>query len=313
MADLDLLVHPESLEEALQLIYAAGFKCPERFEFAHPLALVSPTRSGRPAQYEISLPLQKPGTLSLIELHTQLEMAEPWFPVNTRPMWESAEVTEIDGLRVKSLEKHEFLFHLVLHLTRDHLFEQGLRSLLDVHLWVEFHNSQLDWDWLASETTKRGYGDWVHLTLKIVRDTFNSPIPPSFFDRVPSPQKIERLQELAYEQIWAERRVDRRVPSFIAFALSQPSAKSAVLNILRRVLPNYRGVKVSTVPPVENLRRSGLLPGLRRSVADMRVKLPMYFRVWRNGSLSWSNLRQATRLAKGSTEMEEILVKRVQV
>jgi hypothetical protein len=44
----------------------------------------------------------------------------------------------------------------------------------------------------------------------------------------------------------------------------------------------------------------------------MSAKLPTYFRAWR-GSLNWSNIREATRLAKRSTEMQEILIKRVQV
>jgi hypothetical protein len=235
-------------------------------------------------------------------------MAAPWFPVSTYHFWEGAEEIEVDGLRVRSLEKHEFLFHLVLHLARSHLFGQGLRPLLDVHLWVELHKDRLDWEWFASESIRRGYGDWVYLTLKIVPDTFNTPIPVRLFDRVLPPPECERLQYLAYDQIWAEqRRVDNRVPGLLAFALSQPSAKRALFLILRRVWPNRREVNISTVPAVETLRGSGLVLSLRRTVNDMRLKLPMYFRVWRNGGLSWRNLERATHLAKGSTEIEQIL------
>jgi hypothetical protein len=308
MSDIDLLVRPETVDKAIELVYAAGFRCPQRFKFAQPVGLAGPARSRRPGQYEISLPLQKPGTLTLIEVHTQLEMAAPWFPVSTYHFWEGAEEIEVDGLRVRSLEKHEFLFHLVLHLARSHLFGQGLRPLLDVHLWVELHKDRLDWEWFASESIRRGYGDWVYLTLKIVRDTFNTPIPVRLFDRVLPPPECERLQYLAYDQIWAEqRRVDNRVPGLLAFALSQPSAKRALFLILRRVWPNRREVNISTVPAVETLRGSGLVLSLRRTVNDMRLKLPMYFRVWRNGGLSWRNLERATHLAKGSTEIEQIL------
>ena len=313
MSDIDLLVRPESLDKALELTYAAGFRCPQRVKFAHPMALAGPARSRRASQCEISLPLQKPGTCSIIEVHTQLETAAPWFPVDTARVWEGAEETKVDGLRVRSLEKHEFLFHLVLHLARYHIFEQGLRPLLDVHLWVALHRERLDWEWIASETVRREYGDWVHLTLKIVRDTFNTPIPISFFDRVPPPPEFERLQHLAYEQIWAERRLDHMVPGLLAFALSQPSAKRAVLLILRRVWPNRQRSNLSTVPSVETLRGGGLVLSLRRSVADMRLKPPMYFRAWRNGSLSWPNLQRAAYLAKGSTELEQILIHHVRV
>ncbi|MGB7848165.1 MAG: nucleotidyltransferase family protein [Candidatus Acidiferrum sp.] len=313
MSDIDLLVRPEDLDKALELTFAAGFRCPERYKFANPVGLAEPARSRRTSQFENSLPLQKPGTGSNIEVHTQLEMAAPWFPVNTARVWEGAEEIEVDGLRVHTLEKHEFLFHLVMHLARHHIFELGLRPLLDVHLWVALHRDRLDWDWIASETIRRGYGDWVHLTLKIVCDSFHTPIPLSFFDRVPPPPEFERLQHLAYEQIWAERRVGHRVPTLLALALSQPSARRAVLLILRRVLPNRQGSNLATVPSLETLRGGGLILSLRRAVNDIRVKLPMYFRAWRNGSLSWRNLQRATRLAKGSLEIEQILINRVRV
>jgi len=307
MSDLDLLVRPESLDKALELTDAAGFRCPERYKFAHPARFASPARSRRPGQSEISLPLQKSGTLTLIEVHTQLEMAAPWFPVSVCRMWETAEETQVDGLWVRSLEKHEFLFHLVLHLARSHLFDQGLRPLLDVHLWLELHKDRLDWEWFASETVNRGYGDWVHLTFRIVRDLFKTSIPASFFDRVAPPPEFERLQHLAYEQIWAERRVDRRVPGFLGIALSQPSAKRAFLLILKRVWPNRRGVNFEAVPPVETLQDGGLALGLRRSVTDLREKLPRYFRAWRGGILSWSSVQRAIRLTRGSAEIEQIL------
>jgi hypothetical protein len=313
MSDIDLLVRPESLDRALELIYKAGFRCPERFKFANPLSLVSAPKSRQAGHCEMSLALQKPDTRCLLEVHTQLEMAEPLFPVSICRMWEGAEGAEVDGLRVRTLEKHEFLFHLVIHLARRHLFEQGLRPLLDVHLWVEMHKDRLDWEWLASETVKRGYGDWVHLTLKIVRDTFKTPIPATFFDKVPPPPEFERLQHLACEQIWADRRTGHRVPGMLVSALSEPNAGRTILLVLRRMWPNRRGVNATTIPSIEALRGGGLRLSLRRAVTDLSVKMPMYFRAWRNGSLGWSSLQRAIRLEKGSTEIGRILINRARV
>ena len=54
----------ESAEEALKLIEDAGFRCPERFEFANPLIIKDSVVPGE----EISLPLEKPGTQALIEV-----------------------------------------------------------------------------------------------------------------------------------------------------------------------------------------------------------------------------------------------------
>jgi len=168
----------------------------------------------------------------------------------------------------------------------------------------------LDWEWLASETVRRGYGDWVHLALKIVSDTLKTPIPDSFFIRVPSPPQFERLHHLACEQIWAERkyRVD-----FLVSVLAQPGPKTAASLLFRRFRPDWRGVDSPTVPPVETLNRGGLLLSFRRAVTDLRVKTPRYWRAWCNGILGLSSLQRARRLEKGRMEIQQILVNRLRV
>ena len=302
VSDIDILVRSESLAQALESIFAAGFQRPERFEFAHRATLKESALPGE----EISLPLEKPGTRALIEIHTQLESAEPWFPVPIGQIWESAQEAYIQGLEVRILDQHEFLFHLVLHLARGHLFALGLRPLLDVHLWVKVRGELLDWKWIASECVRRGYGGWAHLTLKIVRDTFGTEVPPYFFEHVPPPAAFDRLQQLAYDQIWADRRLDSLVPPRLAITLSQPSVMAAISSLLRRVKPSRQKSSL-TVPPLEIFEDAGLAPGFRRMLNDFKVKLPQYVRAWRKGGLRWSRLEKAARLAKGRIEMEEII------
>ena len=173
VSHVDILVHSETLSRALEWIYAAGLRCPERCEYAHPARLAESALPGE----EISLPLEKSGTRALIEVHTQLESTEPWFPMTIAHVWQRAEEADLDGLQARIPDKHEFLFHLILHLARGHLFSLGLRPLLDVHLWPTLQVERLDWDRIASECIRRGYGDWAHLTLKIVCDTFGTQVP----------------------------------------------------------------------------------------------------------------------------------------
>src|SRR5256884_8052378 len=103
---------------------------------------------------EISLPLEKPGTQALIEVHTQLESAEPWFAVPTAKVWEHVEKADWNVLCIPVLDAHEFLFHLVLHLSRGHFFSLGLRPLLDIHLWVELQAKRLHWDGIRGERSE---------------------------------------------------------------------------------------------------------------------------------------------------------------
>jgi hypothetical protein len=305
VSDIDLLIRPENLAKALRLIDQAGFRSPKRLEFAHPANLKDFVVPGE----EISLPLEKPGTQALIEVHTQLESAEPWFPVPIEKVWERTEETDWNDVRIPILDPHEFLFHLVLHLARGHFFSLGLRPLLDVHLWVELQEKRLDWEWIARECVRRDYGNWMYLTLKMVRDTFATQIPAYFFDHVAAPPELNRLQSLAYEQVWADRRAHSKVPPRIAITLSQPSVGRAISSLLRRIDPGGSSAG-PTIPPLKASKNVGGLSIIHRLLREMKMKIPQYARAWRNGSLAWARLQGAARLVRGRGEIKKILIDR---
>src|SRR6202043_1571626 len=85
MSDIDLLVHSGEAEQALGLIEAAGFRCPDRHEFIHPAMI-----HNAPANAELSPPMHKIGTRAFIEVHTELESAEPQYPVPAAELWRHA-------------------------------------------------------------------------------------------------------------------------------------------------------------------------------------------------------------------------------
>jgi len=300
VSDLDVLVQSEYLAQALECVYAAGFHCPERYAHAGGL-----TESALPGE-EISLPLEKPGTRALIEVHTQLESAQPWFPVAISQVWESSQEANLGGLRVRIPNPHEFLFHLILHLARAHLFSLGLRPLLDIHLWVEHQGERLDWQWIASECVRRGYAGWAHLTLRIGCDTFGTRIPATFFESVAAPAGLDRLKRLACEQIWADHRMDSLVPPRLVMTISERSAMAALSGLLRRASPT-RNRQGSTVPPQRMLESDGWTATLQRMLNEVRLKTPQYIRAWRNGRMRWSNVQAAARLARGRTEIQRTL------
>jgi Uncharacterised nucleotidyltransferase len=305
VSDVDLLVRQENLEKALKVIADAGFRCPERFEFASPLIIKDSVVPGE----EISLPLEKPGTQALIEVHTQLESAEPWFPVPIEKVWEHIEETAWNDVSIPILDVHEFLFHLVLHLSRGHSFSLGLRPLLDVHLWVELQEKRLDWQWIRKESRRRGYSDWMFLTLKIVNDSFHTPIPREFFDQMAKPPELERLQKLAYEQIWADQRAQSKVPPRLAITLSQPSVGRAISSLFKRLDPKG-SLDTPMIPALKISKNARWRRSFRRILRDLKLRAPIYLRALRNGSLGWSSLESAARLIRGQTEIRNILMGR---
>ena len=305
VTDIDLLVRRENLTKALELIDDAGYECPERYEFANPFILKDFVVPGE----EIALPLEKPGTQALIEVHTQLDSAEPWFPVPIAKIWEHIEKTDWNDLCVPTLDVHEFLFHLVLHLSRGHFFNLGLRALLDVHLWVELQEKRLDWEWIARECIRREYSDWMYLVLKIVNDSFATAIPREFFDHLARPAKLERLENLALEQVWADYHSQAMVPPRLAITLSQPSVGGVISSLFSRINPR-RSFDCPTIPVLKASKSSQWLQNSRRILRDLKVKIPFYLRSWRNGGLTWSRLQEAARLMRERREIIDLLTHR---
>jgi hypothetical protein len=301
VSDIDVLVRTENLDKTLERVYAAGFRRPDRYANAdHHAEFALPGE-------QISLPLEKLGTRALIEVHTQLESCEPWFPVPTSRVWETSELTDLNGLEVRIPDRHEFLFHLILHLARAHLFALGLRPLLDVHLWVESQRERLDWEWIASECLHRKYGDWVYLTLRIASEIFRTPVPVVFFERVAAPAAFDHLRGLATEQIWADRRLDSLVPPRLVMCLSEQSVTRAASILLRRFKTNRLQIH-ATIPPSNIVMRAGVVASSRRILGDAGLKIPLYLRAWRNGKLRWSSLRKAVHLSRGRMEIKRTIL-----
>jgi hypothetical protein len=304
MSDLDLLVRPADVQRALRLIEAGGFGCPNYYGSMHPELF-----SGRsaPATAEIAVPLQRSGTRAFVELHTQLESAEPAYPVPTAVLWDGAEDVDLCGLTGRTLDKHEFLLHLIMHLSEHHLFEHGLRSLLDVHLWIERHHAQLNWRLIADQAARRGYAQWVYLTLRMVRDALATPVPDAALMALGAPAQLAAMQELAYEQVLAEGRVIGDLPHFLIKTLAQPTISSAARLAIRRLLPSRAAIPITMVSTLAKREVPGVGLAMRRLLGDLRTRLPKYFRAWRAGRLRWSSLKRAARLLSRADRLRDLM------
>jgi hypothetical protein len=291
-------------QRALRLIEAGGFGCPDYYASTHPELF-----SGRsaPATAELSVPLQKAGTRAFVELHTQLESAEPAYPVPTARLWDGAEDVDLCGLPCRTLERHEFLLHLIMHLSEHHVFEHGLRSLLDVHLWIERHHTQLDWRLIADQAARRGYAQWVYLSLRMVRDALATPVPDAALSALGAPVQLAAMQQLAYEQVLAEGRVAGTLPHFLIKALAQATVSSAARLVLRRLLPRRMAIPPTMVRTLAQPEASGVGLAARRLLGDLRTRVPLYIRAWRAGRMRWSSLRRAVKLLRRADQLRELM------
>jgi hypothetical protein len=304
MSDLDLLVKPADAERALRVIGASGFGCPDYFASMHPGKF---SGWSAPPGAEVAVPLQKSGTRAFVELHTQLESAEPAYPVPTAGLWDGAEDVDLCGLRCRTLEKHEFLLHLIMHLSEHHAFEHGLRSLLDVHLWIERHHAQLDWQLIADRATRRGYAEWVYLSLRMVRDALATPVPDAALTALGAPAQLAAMQQLAYEQVLAEGRMAGNLLHLLIRILAQPTISSAARLVLGRFLPRSTAMPAVKVRTLARPEANGAGLAVRRLLDDLRTRVPVYFRAWRAGRMRWSSLKRAAKLQRRADQLRELI------
>lgn len=295
MQDIDLLVASDHRQIAQQLLSEMGYECPERLSAANP--------SLRPLLHEeseIVFGMQKRGTRVLVEVHTQLEIAEPLFPVSISDVWGRSVSTCLHGLQVHTLGERDFLFHLCLHLSRNHAYNIGLLPLVDILKWTGLHHD-CDWNLVASESAAKGYGPYMRLTLELTRDLLGAPITASLVSDMPD---VDVLKRMAWRQMWDDHRAANAAPEGLVRIFADKSMKGRTRALLRRLNPAHG------CDPGSWRQSSRPFPtALRRILIDLKIKAPKYLRSLLRGNLHPSRLRDAIHRFRERERLAALLKK----
>jgi hypothetical protein len=149
--DIDLLVRPAQLDEAIRRLQEEGYE---------------PDKTSRP-QLETSnqFRLIHPSKPGVVELHWLI--ADPWVPSPTSgELFASASRRQIDNLEVEYLSSPMVALHLFLHF---HNHMGYLKSLVDVAAWLDSHSEQPEALSELRDLARRHHGagviDWPLLVL----------------------------------------------------------------------------------------------------------------------------------------------------
>lgn len=167
MRDLDLLIKPEQVIEAFELLKAHGY----RHLYDNGLPETHFTHS------EHLAPLVSPDGIA-VELHHRL-IADSDFDSDSdslsgadEALWSRSLLKGIGSTQVRFLAPEDLLFHLCLHATQRHQFNLGPLALTDIVFLLETH--QIDWTvfFKVCENWQRFALALLHLsTLKVGADT----------------------------------------------------------------------------------------------------------------------------------------------
>jgi hypothetical protein len=172
MEDFDILVCPAELGAAEQALCEAGYTT-RRTE---PIAEVCARKHHVP-------PLVQEGKRP-VELHWTLAPQGYGIRVDLDGLWSRAQAVTIADEPARVLAPEDALLHVCLHGTLLHLFEHGLRPLLDVVALINRHGATMDWSAVASRAHAWGVERAVYLLLYVARWDTDAGVPDEVLARL---------------------------------------------------------------------------------------------------------------------------------
>lgn len=196
MNDLDLLVPPQQLVAATQLVQKLGFEFlgPRKFSES---PLNSADWQSKAASHHESRLHKPPGTG--VELHWNLVDPGTGVTVDLEGLWHRSRTVRSGNLMVGSLAPEDLLLHVCLHATRGHrnVLAMGLRPCCDIAALVRRYGSELDWTGIVRRAREWRVARGVGVILAMTVDLLGAPMPESCLEALGSVHFDARRRTLA--------------------------------------------------------------------------------------------------------------------
>jgi hypothetical protein len=170
MADLDVLVKPGDLDQAVRKLRALGYTSGQPFD---PAA----ARTGFQDMPEMSRPAGVP-----VELHWTL--VTPLSGVNVdagelEGLWSRAHSATIACVETLTLSPADLLLHLCLHMSVHHRFNHiSLRNVVDLAEVCRRYSSDIGWAELVTRANAWGGANGVRIALELALEWTDLAVPP---------------------------------------------------------------------------------------------------------------------------------------
>lgn len=172
MADLDLLLPEADLARAARLLQPLGFV---------PLNKYWPELDLSDAKH---LPPFIKDNQFVLELHWSLTRPAIPAQIDLAAAWARCRPVVLDGLPALALSPEDDLLYLCVHASYNHKFYQQLRSLCDIHEWINFHTPGLDWPVFVQRVEAGNAARGVYLALRLTRDLLGASLPGGLLERI---------------------------------------------------------------------------------------------------------------------------------
>ena len=200
MVDLDILVRPEHLTRAVDVLRARGYKPIRPFRIDEELA-----------RFHHLTPLDKEG-VARIEIHWNITPPLDPHAIDPADLWHRAVPWSSGNYSALGLCLEDVVLHLCFHASLQHRFQfVGLRPCCDIATILFERGSSIDWELIVGRARAWRWTRGVYLALRLTRDLLGAGVPAAALDAL-HPAGVDRsVLEAASDHIFAPRRIPENV------------------------------------------------------------------------------------------------------
>lgn len=163
-SDFDILVLPDALEQAAAALRRLGYYPEAGPDF--------------PPDYHLHhhhlAPYLHPEWLP-VELHWRLVVPSDTLHVDMDSVWANAQPMQVNGVDTRALLPEHLLIYLALHAVSNHLFDIGLRVLVDVNEVIAA--CTLDWQRVVATSREWGCARQLYIVLRMAHEVYDTGVP----------------------------------------------------------------------------------------------------------------------------------------
>lgn len=199
MGDIDVLVPPERLAEAVAQVKALGWQ--ETRPFAMNLADAAKIMNHLPG-------FKKPGAGFMLELHWNIAQPISAHTVATAELWADSVPFSFAGSQAAAFPPYLQLLHLALHAAYNHQFTFDLRSLCDMAMVISRMPEAVDWERFVAKAIEWRWQRGVYLILWLIQDFWpETAVPPTILQQLKPANMPETIPHIARQQIlWGRKK-----------------------------------------------------------------------------------------------------------
>lgn len=206
--DLDLLVQPKHLNDAIQLLQKSGYQ---------PVTSVSWLQKSNwyiSSQKDVHFVDESKSTV--LELHWKLSGSHFGLPKEMNRLWDRLESVTLAGTEVPNLSFNDLLIYLCLHGSR-HSWER-FGWICDIYYLLTTRD-EIDWTSIIAESKRLGCENVVALGLKLVNEFFEYPIPNVVIDSTTQSPVYDEIVREVRDRIFRPESVQVELPDRYAYHL----------------------------------------------------------------------------------------------